>query len=397
MAVTWDSSSDTGERLASGSPAVSWMAGGIVISRPQPTVLLRCARHAVVLLLLATAAWRAVRVQPAWQVQVSVRQGTVVDTADTWTSSRASHTQASPEGYLGAAVVPSTSFALRDLLPFRLRQSTPLVRTSVVEYVVQQGDTVSDIAVRFGLSESTVVWANPELDTDPDFLTIGQKMVILPVDGVLHTVARGETVESIASKYQVEPRAIYEYPGNALSLPYTLVVGQTLIVPGGIRPAPPRPVAATAPAAAPAQSASAPLSTTPQVSAPAGAPVGEGVFVWPMAGTITQYFGRGHLGIDLYAQRGTPIYAADAGYVSAVRYTCDTWWCGYGRWVVIDHGNGLQTLYAHLASATVQPGDTVARGQQIGTCGDVGKATGPHLHFEVLRDGTRMNPLAFLP
>lgn len=393
MAVSWHSS-DTGERLASDTRSISWPPLRIEIALPDRAVLLRYVRHAAALLLVAVVAWNvlpdATWTSPGSPLTTLAGARVPAEPLPVYAPSGRPATA----GYLGAAVVPSTSLALRSILPFALSQPSPRVRADVIEYTVQPGDTVIGIAARFGLQESTLVWANEELDSDPDFLSIGQAMVIPPVDGVYHTVARGESVASIAAKYKVEPEVIVNYPANGLTEASALAAGQKLMVPGGIRPAPPRPAPAPAPAA---PAATAPAASQPSAAAPANAPVGSGQFVYPIMGRISQYFGRGHLGIDLYAPLGTPVYAADDGYVSSVNYRCDGWACGYGRWVVIEHGNGLQTLYAHLQSASVQPGETVSRGQQIGTCGSVGKSTGPHLHFEVIRHGTRVNPFGYLP
>ena len=128
-------------------------------------------------------------------------------------------------------------------------------------------------------------------------------------------------------------------------------------------------------------------------SAPKGAPKGTGRFAWPTQGLLTQRFWSGHAGIDIANRTGTPIVAADAGYV--VLAGRDTW--GYGNQVLIDHGNGYLTRYAHLNTILVKAGDKVTKNQKIGTMGNTGRSTGPHLHFEIIYSQAHRNPLGFLP
>jgi len=126
---------------------------------------------------------------------------------------------------------------------------------------------------------------------------------------------------------------------------------------------------------------------------PTASKKGTGSFAWPMSGSISQGYWQGHRAIDIAAPLGTSVVASDAGYVAVTQWHNQ----GYGRMVIIDHGNGYQTLYAHLNSYSVEAGQSVARGQVIGHCGRTGNATGPHLHFEVIKGGARLNPLSFLP
>jgi len=249
------------------------------------------------------------------------------------------------------------------------------VRTSVTVYTVQPGDTVLGIAQMFGLKGTSLLWANKTLADNPDFLQVGQKLNILPVDGAYHTVAQGDTVQKIATYYKVQPEAITGYVGNGLQAGAALQVGQQLIVPGGVVPYVPRR----------SQVASGPIPTDAQK--------GSGRFGWPMSGSISQRYWEGHLAIDIAAPKGTNIVAADSGYVVSTQYS-DT---GYGRMVIIDHGNGYRTLYAHLTSMYVAAGQSVSKGEIIGTCGTTGNTTGPHLHFEVTKDGVKRNPANYLP
>ncbi len=243
-------------------------------------------------------------------------------------------------------------------------------------YVVQNGDTIFGIAAKFGLRPDTILWANSTAADNPDWLQLGQELIILPVDGVYHQINEGDTIDSIAATYKVEPGAIIDYPLNELEPDeLRLEVGRWLVVPGGSKPFIPRTVTAY----------SGPV--------PADATIGSGVFGWPTSGTITQGYWHGHFAIDVAAWTGAPIVAADSGYVVAVGGD-DT---GYGNIVVIDHGNGFQTLYAHLEIYYVEVGDNVAKGQQIGEMGCTGNCTGPHLHFEIRQGTVQRNPIGFLP
>jgi len=267
------------------------------------------------------------------------------------------------KGFLTQAVVPHTTIPERS-------------RKEIVIYTVQSGDTVSSIAQKFGISSETIMWSNEGLEDHPDMLRLGQELIILPVSGVYHTVRAGETVEDIAAKYEVEPSAITEHELNELEEPYELKAGQKLIVPGGSKPFVYRQVYASW-----------------EGEPPAGAERGSGNFGWPVSGIITQGYWGGHPAIDIGAPKGAPVYAADSGFVSVSGFS--SW--GYGRMIVIDHQNGFQTLYAHLAAAYVEPGQSVVKGQQIGTVGTSGNASGPHLHLEIHLNGVPRNPLGFLP
>lgn len=275
--------------------------------------------------------------------------------------------------YLQLAAVPFTVRAMRDILPMSVPRRT--ARTSVMTYRVQPGDTLLGIAQKFGLEGNSLVWANEKLGDNPDFLRIGQELYILPLDGAYHTVAQGGTLERIAATYKIEPSAISGFGGNDLEPPYTLTAGQKLIIPGGIKPYVPRKVYAY------------------RGTVPKDAKKGTGQLVWPMSGYITQRFWEGHRAIDIGAAKGTAVVASDSGYVAVAQWSD----AGYGRMLIIDHGNGYQTLYAHLDVYYVEPGQSVGKGQKIGLCGTTGRSTGPHLHFETITNGVRRNPFIYLP
>jgi murein DD-endopeptidase MepM/ murein hydrolase activator NlpD len=262
--------------------------------------------------------------------------------------------------YLTRGVAPLT------IIPERGRQG-------VIVYVVQPGDNVSKIAASFGLRPESILWSNPELETWPDYIVVGQELFVPPMDGAYHEVTAGDTLDSIAKRYSVDPMVIVECEYNELTEPYNLVPGQRLLIPGGTRPLVPRYVRATA-------------------APPPNAPQGTGNFMWPTSGYLTQAYWLGHQAIDIGAPTGTPIYAADAGYVAATG-----WMGGYGNYIIVSHGNGFETLYAHLSEIRVIAGQGVQRGALIGLVGSTGRSTGPHLHFEIRQGGVKRNPVGFLP
>ncbi|MGQ9600492.1 MAG: peptidoglycan DD-metalloendopeptidase family protein [Anaerolineae bacterium] len=247
-------------------------------------------------------------------------------------------------------------------------------RREVITYTVQSGDTVLGIAAKFGLQGDTIVWANASLEDSPDFLMPGQILNILPVDGVYHTVQEKDTLESIAKKYKVDVSAITGCEYNNLTEPYQLVVGQRLIIPGGEKPYVARYISAW------------------KGPVPDNVERGTGLFGWPVNGYLTQGYWNQHRAIDIGAPIGTPVYAADSGFVTFAGWTE----LGYGRLIVIDHRNGFVTYYAHLDTCYVEAGASVGKGTLIGAVGDTGRSTGPHLHFEIRDKGAQRNPLVYL-
>lgn len=272
------------------------------------------------------------------------------------------------DGVFSRAAVPrTTAFETTGAAPREL---------AITTYTVEQGDTVYGIAAKFGLAPETIMWSNSDLENNPDMLQVGQEIVILPVDGVYHQVGAGDTLEGIASTFKADLAAMINNPLNGFDPENpTLQPGQWVIVPGGSKPFIPRTVTAY----------TGPI--------PADAIAGTGAFGWPASGTIYQGYWSAHPGIDIAAWLGAPVLAADSGYVIAAGWDNT----GYGYSVVIDHGNGYQTLYAHLQAYYVDAGINVVQGQQIGEMGSTGNSTGPHLHFEVRQGTVQRNPVGFLP
>ncbi len=243
-------------------------------------------------------------------------------------------------------------------------------------YIVESGDTISGIAEKFGLSSETIVWSNQALEYNPDLLSVGQELIILPIDGVYHQVGGGDTIAGIAATFTVEQEAIINYPLNNVD-PNTLLIhpGEWLVVPHGNKPFVPKTVIAY----------SGPV--------PNDATLGSGIFGWPASGSITNGYYAYHPGLDVGGWLGGPVLAADSGHVVVSGWDNT----GYGNMIVIDHGNGFQTLYAHLQTFYVGGGENVVKGQQIGEVGSTGNSTGPHLHFEIRQGTVQRNPYGFLP
>jgi len=272
-------------------------------------------------------------------------------------------------------------------------------RISIMKYEVKEGDTLFGIGEKFGLKPETILWGNwYAMGGDPHTLREGQELNILPVDGALHIWSAGEGLNGVAKFYGVTAEDIINWPGNNLSLDLDpanpgIEEGSVLIVPGGKREPPSwQMVRITR-----SNPAVASVLGPGYCGAVSNGLVGDGVFGWPTPSTwISGYnYTPGiHEAIDIGGSIGTPLYAADDGVV--VYSGWNDW--GYGYTMVLDHGNGWQTLYAHLSQINLGCGASAAQGQVIGAMGCTGNCTGPHLHFEMRSDAWgRVNPLNFLP
>ncbi len=241
-------------------------------------------------------------------------------------------------------------------------------------YVVRPGDSLSAIAHMFGVSANTILWANNIRNAS--LIRPGKTLLILPVSGLQHIVKKGETLASIAKKYHasVDDVALY----NGLNTKLALATGSKIIIPGGEMPVI---------RSARRTSVSRGHRRRRITSAPSnpyrggGGPALRGFFSDPVPNGIVTQTLHGWNAFDIGAPVGTPIHAAAAGRVIVSRV--GGWNGGYGNYVVINHGNGTQTLYAHMVRDVSSVGERVSAKQIIGYVGETGEATGPHLHFEV--------------
>jgi murein DD-endopeptidase MepM/ murein hydrolase activator NlpD len=284
----------------------------------------------------------------------------------------------------------------------RLHTDVPsLPRVEVIKYTVQKGDTLFGIAEKFGLKPETILWSNQfVLGDNPHNLLPGQELNILPLDGAYHRWSAGDGLNGVAKFFHVTPEEIINYPGNHLDAATigdwahpNIEAGTWLIIPGGTREF----VSWSAPVI-PLDDPGVAKVLGPGVckDVSPGA-VGAGVFVWPADHHFLSGFdynpSANHPAIDVDGDEGDPVYAVDNGVVVYAGW--NNW--GYGNMVVINHGNGWQTLYAHLSAIYVSCGQSVWQTNIIGAIGTTGNSSGPHLHFEMMYNGAKVNPHNYLP
>ena len=254
---------------------------------------------------------------------------------------------------------------------------------SITEYKVKSGDSLWSIGKQYNLEPETILWGNEWL-SNVGVLQIDDTLKILPVDGVLHTVQEGDTLEKLQILHGTPADEIFEYIGNNFDLtqPPQLTVGQQIIVPNGTSPI----------VWAEAQPPSVVINSDYSGPYP---DLGTGSFVWPVAPpfNLTQEYWSGHPAIDLGTYFRQPIFASDTGTVIFAGWSKN----GYGNLVIIDHGNGYRTYYAHNESILVSVGEIAMQGQQIAESGSTGNSTGDHLDFRVMYNGQFFNPLEYLP
>ncbi len=254
----------------------------------------------------------------------------------------------------------------------------------ITVYEVKEGDTLSEIADTYNVSQNTIRWENNI--TGPN-IKAGQKLNILPVTGVKHIVKKGDTLAGIALKYDADKEDITTY--NDIGTGDKLKQGDILIVPNGIsKPS----IVVQKAITSSSQKAKKTVSST---NAP------DGYYLRPALGPITSPYGsrKGsfHYGVDIGSSRGTQVKAAADGVIISVVNSCveGNLRCGgrYGNNIVIQHNNGTSTRYAHLSKAEVSIGDNVSQGDEIGKTGNTGGSTGPHLHFQIDKaNGSTMRP-----
>ena len=259
-------------------------------------------------------------------------------------------------------------------------------RTDNVVYTVKNGDVLGAIAEQFGISVNTILWANDL--TWSSTIKAGQQLTILPQSGIEHEVKSGDTVLAIAKKYQVAADDIIS--NNKLASASDIRSGDLLFIPNGVKPTAvkssytPKTVAKNTPAKN--------ENVYSDEKVPGASEDTNTKLLWPvLSQRITQYFHWGHSGLDIGDKTGNPIYAAESGKVER-----SGWSTGYGYNVVINHGNGLTTLYGHASKLLVKAGDTVTRGETIALVGSTGWSTGPHLHMEVRVNDVKKNPLNYI-
>lgn len=233
----------------------------------------------------------------------------------------------------------------------------------ILVYTVENGDTPSSIAERFGISLNTLLWANNL--KGQNLIKVGDNLVILPVSGVQYDIKKGDTIESIAKKFKGDPADIMSFNGLAINEP--LQAGNTIIIPDGEVATPLK----TSTASLPSSSASR-FANLPDL---------RGYFMRPISGGVKTRGIHGYNGVDLANSCGLPVFASADGQVIVA--STGGWHGGYGNYIVISHGNGVQTLYAHLSEIIADAGQSVSQGMVIGLIGSTGNSTGCHMHFEV--------------
>lgn len=316
-----------------------------------------------------------------WQLSRAdaVNEETVKATAvftPTPTSSVAEPTYAS-----GALPILSDIGLAPDPKPLTFQGKLP--QHELETYVVKRGDTPNAIADSFGIRPETLLGGNPRLSEESNLLQTGFELIILPIDGVLHDVQPGETVESVAALYGVSVDAIISYGPNNLEFPYRLYPQTQIMVPGAVREVfvwnPP--------------SLESVRGTSWEGRNVRPLVVGTGTFIFPVGSrNYSQYYWYGHRGLDIALPEGNSVYASDTGTVTYAGWNT----YGYGNLIVINHGNGHETFYAHLSSINVSPGQIVYQGNLIGLTGNTGQSSGPHIHFEIRLNGNQDDPCWYL-
>ncbi|KXK07724.1 MAG: Murein DD-endopeptidase MepM [Microgenomates bacterium OLB22] len=238
----------------------------------------------------------------------------------------------------------------------------------------KSGETLASLANTYEVSVDSIKWAS---NLKSDTIRPGDTLTIPPVSGVVHTVKAGESIYTIAKRYGTSAQAIVNYPFNDFEDldTFALKSGQLLIVPDGVPPQEKRPIA-----------------RGPQFNQISGGQQGSGTFIWPTSGGVSQYPIWYHMALDIANRSLPPVLASDTGSVSYAGCISG----GYGCHIIIAHGNGFSTLYGHLSRIDVSVGQGVGRGQTIGQMGSTGRSTGPHLHFEIRKNGALQNPLGYL-
>ncbi len=284
--------------------------------------------------------------------------------------------------------------------PFTTIPSRP--RQEITTYTVQEGDTIFGISEKFGLDPETVLWGNYAiLQDNPHALQPDQELNILPINGTYYEWQDGDGLNGVASFFGVPPEDIINFSGNNLDAASigdyarpNIAPGTMLIVPGGTREF----VSWSAPLGITREDPALARVLGPGACDPiSGGAVGFGNFVYPTNKHFLSGFDystkSNHWGIDLAGSEGEGVYATDAGVVVYSGWNN----YGYGNMVMIDHGNGFQSLYAHLSDLYRFCGQSVGQGEGIGAIGSTGRSSGAHLHFEIMTATYKINPWDVLP
>lgn len=350
-------------------------------SASRHLTLSRIITHLSVLSIVAIALLlaRTTNDQPTASVNVTARF-TGATVSDRVAENHFDHLSALASQVADSRVVPLAS-------PHTSTSVRPPV--DLTTYTVQSGDTPSSIAAQFHLKPATILWGNPGLSNDAGTLQVGQVLNILPVDGVLHVVADGETLESIQQLHNVSLDDIVAFAGNHFNPggPYRVATGESLIIPnatGGTEWQAPGPRVIAGQGRYSPGYYKGPLANT-----------GTSHFIWPTPSKkLSQEYWAGHPAIDIPLPLGTPIVAADSGTVIFAGRDDS----GYGNLIIIDHGDGYWTYYAHNSELLVKNGEGVTQGQTMALAGSTGNSAGPHLDFRIRLNGsTFLNPLTLLP
>lgn len=325
-----------------------------------------------ILLVLAAGVFAFLRLQPV--------SGTQVSAAADGTQAAPAEAGGSPGSSQSILAMPAIerNLKLKTIIPER-------PRFDVAAHTVERGDSVFAISKKYQIKPDTLLWANFDtLNDSPDSIRPGQELNIPPTDGILYRWKDGDTLAAVAGQYKAAVDDVLNWPGNRLDLTNpTFKAGDMVMIPGGSREYKQWLI----PTIARGKSGTTSVGT----SACGDGPVGGGAFIWPTANHFVSgndYYG-GHLGIDIAAGEGAPVWAADAGVVTRAS---GGWNGGYGNVVMIDHGNGYATLYGHLSQINVGVCQPVAAGTSIGAAGNTGNSFGAHLHFEVRLNGGFINP-----
>ncbi len=258
--------------------------------------------------------------------------------------------------------------------------------TDYAVHVVESGESLSVIAARYGLKAETIMWENHLANANS--LRISQSLRIPPVDGVSYTVKSGDTLNKIASKYSIAQDTIIAQNGLDTE---TVAKGQLLFIPNA-KPLAGDLIAGDTYRVSSVTRNSRAISASPSNAVPS---IGK-MFIFPTRGKITQGYRGGHYALDIADRSMPPVWSAASGTV--VKASSGTWGGGYGNHVIVDHGNGVKSLYAHMDSLNVTVGQFVNQGDVVGIMGRTGRVygiTGIHLHWEVTIDGVKQNPINY--